>query len=359
MVKKALISLLLLGIAGLSHARTLYTIELRGQPPVVARDLPVENGSVLLFHRHSDGRLTGVPREDVLRVLEQAAPQRASRRGRAGARTAVVTGAAPVQGGPMQPGETVVLGPTGNDGGVRAAGGATGTGAAGSSQGGSAPGTSGNAAGSVAPVGPDGLPAGTSSGNAPTAATGPVTNPTLVDPQATAPVVGGDGLPRAQSGPPPTVDPVTGSTPTNPPVGGSTANPVGSTAPTTTVNPPGTTPAGSTVNPAGSTPQGTTVQPAGTTTQGTTVQPGTTTQPQTGATTQPRSAAPPRGTTGQTGATGPTGSAGQTGNTSSGVRNNSGQTGTSGQTGNTNQSGSNPNNTNTTNSNTSASSPRN
>ncbi len=61
-------ALLLLLAAGFAFAETAYRIELRGKPPVVSKDKPVERGTMLLFHRAPDGVLTSVPREDVLRV---------------------------------------------------------------------------------------------------------------------------------------------------------------------------------------------------------------------------------------------------------------------------------------------------
>jgi hypothetical protein len=261
MVKKALILLVSLAVAGAAAARTLYRIELRGQPPVIARDEPARNGSVLLFHRHADGRLTGVPQEDVLSVTPVAGSRSAMRASsrKAGAPTAV-TSDTPAAGEPLEPGDTVVLGPTGGDASVREAGGAT-AGAAGAGQ----PGMAAGAAGYPGPVGPDGLPVGAAS------APGNV-NPDLALQPPASTTVGADGVPRAASGPPPTIDPVTGRPPTSPPVAGSTANPAGSTPPTTTSNPTGATPPVTTTNPAGSTPPGTTLQP---------VQPGTASQPQT------------------------------------------------------------------------------
>ncbi|MEP7131522.1 MAG: TolC family protein [Acidobacteriota bacterium] len=61
-------ALLLFLAACTARAETAYRIELRGKPPVVSKDKPVERGTMLLFHRAPDGVLTSVPREDVLRV---------------------------------------------------------------------------------------------------------------------------------------------------------------------------------------------------------------------------------------------------------------------------------------------------
>ncbi|MFN2386950.1 MAG: hypothetical protein ABR576_11820 [Thermoanaerobaculia bacterium] len=257
-MKKALILLISMAVAASAAAGTLYRIELRGQAPIIARDEPAPNGSVLLFHRQVDGRLTGVPREDVVSVTPVATSRGTSPK----ARVTATTAEAPADGKPLQPGESLVLGPTGGDGSTREAGaeGANAT-AAGRPGAAMAPG----AAGYGGPVGPDGVPVGAV--NAP----GTV-NPNLALQPPAATTVGSDGVPRAASGPPPTIDPVTGRPPTSPPVAGSTANPAGSTPPTTTSNPAGATAPVTTTNPAGSTPQGTTLQP---------VQPGTASQPQT------------------------------------------------------------------------------
>ncbi|MBC8647438.1 MAG: hypothetical protein H7X85_09765, partial [Thermoanaerobaculia bacterium] len=162
-MKKALVFLICTGLAGAAAARTLYRIELRGQAPVVARDAPVTHGSVLVFHRQADGRLTGVPREDVVSVTpvsgsastststSRTARQSATRK--ATVKT-VTTTAAPAASEPLSPGDTLVLGPTGGDGSIREAGAPGANAQPGGQPGATAPGT----AGSPGSVGPNGVP---------------------------------------------------------------------------------------------------------------------------------------------------------------------------------------------------------
>jgi hypothetical protein len=134
MVRRTLTTaVLVLGISALASARDLYRVEVRGARPLLARDQPVSRGSVLVFHRHPDGRLVGVPQELVANV-GPASPAnvevpRASGRGshirlsqsRVHASAAdladeaVVTpmsGSGPVR--PLEPGEAIVIGPTGS-----------------------------------------------------------------------------------------------------------------------------------------------------------------------------------------------------------------------------------------------------
>ena len=69
MVRRTLTTaVLVLGISALASARDLYRVEVRGARPLLARDQPVSRGSVLVFHRHPDGRLVGVPQELVANV---------------------------------------------------------------------------------------------------------------------------------------------------------------------------------------------------------------------------------------------------------------------------------------------------
>ncbi len=72
--------------------RALYRIELRSGGEVLAKDRPHHRGSVILFHRHSNGMLTSLPEEDVVGILSMTAEVKA-------------------QG--LQPGDVVYIGPTG------------------------------------------------------------------------------------------------------------------------------------------------------------------------------------------------------------------------------------------------------
>jgi len=99
-----------------------YRIELRGKSSVLSKDQPVRRGTVVLFHRYPDGILTSVPIEDVAVVASAAAVS---------ARPTVVRGTSPapvtVSGAvALQPGDTILLGPTGG-GSVTGATAATGT----------------------------------------------------------------------------------------------------------------------------------------------------------------------------------------------------------------------------------------
>jgi len=95
------------------HAR--YTLQLRDGRQVFSNDLPVRRGSVVTFHQSPGGALTGLPAEDVVGIQTGAVEVRANARRSAadvvvrGQRTAVETLAQP-----MQPGDVIVLGPTGS-----------------------------------------------------------------------------------------------------------------------------------------------------------------------------------------------------------------------------------------------------
>lgn len=128
--KKLSIAVLVLGISAFSSARTLYRIEIRGGAPVIAQDQPVTRGSVVVFHRYPDGRLTGVPRELVGGIepagASASAIPRASGTGshirvsQSHLRAAVLDDTAFVSADParparpLEPGEAMVIGPTGS-----------------------------------------------------------------------------------------------------------------------------------------------------------------------------------------------------------------------------------------------------
>jgi hypothetical protein len=237
---------------------------------MISRDLPVRNGSVFLFHRHPDGRLTGVPREEVLGVSEFDSKAtsirtraRTLRPTRIGSPAAIAESPEETRDAtPMKPGDVLVLGPTG-EGGARPAAeedsveaAATGTAFPAdqillTSPYGSVPfGAGGNTPITNQPGAPGGRPL---------ASGGPVGSfdvPPILD--GTGRPVSGTAIPgNLAPGPPPALAPL--GPPTLP---GSTMSPVGATPPGSTMNPVGSTPPGTTVRPAGSTPQGTTVQSA-------------------------------------------------------------------------------------------------
>jgi hypothetical protein len=77
--------------------RALYRIELRDGGEVLANDRPYHRGSVVLFHRHSNGSLTGLPEEEVVGVVPNLAAN-------------VIE----VKAQELQPGDVVFIGPTGD-----------------------------------------------------------------------------------------------------------------------------------------------------------------------------------------------------------------------------------------------------
>jgi hypothetical protein len=87
-----------------------YRVFLAGGATVMARDVPVQRGTILTFHQASNGVLTGVPIEAVVSVQVDAAPR---------TRTIVSTVSTPsrsldVVSHPLEPGQTLVIGATGD-----------------------------------------------------------------------------------------------------------------------------------------------------------------------------------------------------------------------------------------------------
>ena len=116
MIKRAFaLAVLVSGLAAFSPAAPPYRIALRGKTdPVLARDKPVARGSVVLFHRYSDGRLTSVPVEDVAGFVasdRDVAVQRPARRRAIVGTADTAVAIAPVR--PLEPGEVRVVGVTG------------------------------------------------------------------------------------------------------------------------------------------------------------------------------------------------------------------------------------------------------
>jgi hypothetical protein len=103
------LSFFLVSALAVAAVHALYRIDLRNGASVFSRDLPVHRGSVLLFHLYPGGVLTSVPEEDVVRVQ---------------------TGAVDAVRRVLQPGDVVVLGPTGGGQAGTAAAGQTVYGAA-------------------------------------------------------------------------------------------------------------------------------------------------------------------------------------------------------------------------------------
>ena len=120
----SLASLLFLSSPVSAATSARYRIDLQDGSRVYARDLPVRRGTILTFHQHPGGALTGVPAELVLRVEPGPAhkprlprPGRSSRAApRADSRPERSLSCGPTEG--LKPGEVLVLGPTGEGGTV-------------------------------------------------------------------------------------------------------------------------------------------------------------------------------------------------------------------------------------------------
>ena len=124
------LAVLVSGLAAFSTAAPLYRIALRqGNESVLARDKPVTRGSVVLFHRYPDGRLTSIPQENVAGFVatekadESAAVHQPARPVRRRAILSLGTSDAAVAvapARPLEPGEVRVLGTTGDGGSANA-----------------------------------------------------------------------------------------------------------------------------------------------------------------------------------------------------------------------------------------------
>ena len=106
---------LLVPALGAAADRALYRIDLRNGATVVALDAPVQRGTVVTFRQSPSGRLTGLPAEEIVSIRTGASSSKLSVRPQAA--DAVVRGrmtAIQTLAQPMQPGDIVVLGPTGS-----------------------------------------------------------------------------------------------------------------------------------------------------------------------------------------------------------------------------------------------------
>jgi hypothetical protein len=172
-----------------------YRIELSNGSQVIAVDAPVKRGTVVTFH-NAGGALTGVPSEMIVRVEavgRRGAASASRQRPVLGTTPPDVTVARPPAGG-LQPGEVLVIGPTGDgatlgnaSGGAMAAGGSGSNGGGANANGVGAYGVNGYG-GNVNPnvLNPN-LPITNGGG------TGTAINPN------TGTMIGADGLPRVAS----------------------------------------------------------------------------------------------------------------------------------------------------------------
>ena len=113
-----ILAIVLVTAGAAASTRALYRIELRDGSEVLAKDLPHQRGSVVLFHLNSSGVLTSLPEEQVLRVRTGVADKSVAYRSsdksvpyRSAIRSAVDSVVVTKKG--QQPGDVVFLGPTG------------------------------------------------------------------------------------------------------------------------------------------------------------------------------------------------------------------------------------------------------
>jgi hypothetical protein len=85
-------ALLLFSLAAVAPAATLRLIELRGHARILAMDEPILKGRIFVFHRYPDGTFLSVPAENVLGIATTKVEEEKTK---------------------FRPGETIVLGPTG------------------------------------------------------------------------------------------------------------------------------------------------------------------------------------------------------------------------------------------------------
>jgi hypothetical protein len=179
-----------------------YRIDLRHGGTVYSKDLPVQRGTVVVFHQSPGGALTGLPQEEVLAIQSGSAKGAARTQVtvQTDSRTTVRTQAADavvrrrasaiqILARPLEPGEILVLGPTGS--GSAQVAGSNGYGAAGAMNNG------GGAA--------NGMNMGYANGANGTTATGVVPPGFAANGQPFVPAPG--DLARAPSGNPPTIGP--------------------------------------------------------------------------------------------------------------------------------------------------------
>jgi hypothetical protein len=107
-----LVLLLASALAG-AAPRARYRIQLRDGRQVFSTDLPVQQGTVVIFHQAPGGVLTGIPAEEIVAV-RTGSSQVSARPQVADSLVRDRMTAIQILARPLQPGEIVVLGPTGS-----------------------------------------------------------------------------------------------------------------------------------------------------------------------------------------------------------------------------------------------------
>ncbi|MEP6995558.1 MAG: hypothetical protein ABI968_13620 [Acidobacteriota bacterium] len=184
---------LLVSASAIAATGAQFRIDLRDGTHIFATDVPVQRGSVVTFHQASGRGLTGLPAEEIVRIQASGSDVTArplAAKARVGGRMT----AAQTLAQPLQPGDILVLGPTGSGSQV--------VGQNGYGSSGMANGANSGYGTNVANNGAYGA----------TTAPGAVPPGTLPNGQPFVPAAG--DLARAPSGTVPTLDPATGL-PTN------------------------------------------------------------------------------------------------------------------------------------------------
>jgi hypothetical protein len=89
-----------------------FVVELSDGSRMTALDAPVRRGTVVTFHDASGGTLTGVPAEMVVRIVREGKTSVSRARPLVGTRPAITIARPPATG--LEPGEILVIGPTGD-----------------------------------------------------------------------------------------------------------------------------------------------------------------------------------------------------------------------------------------------------
>ncbi len=173
-----------------------YRVELADGRQILASDVPVQRGSVVTFHPYPGGALTGIPAEEVARIEKAGAAAFPAQ--------AAESTIEPGEVRPLEPGEALDIGPTGegiSSGAAAPAGGAV---AASPQPPAPNPAYYGGYGGAVSPngtlIGPDGLPRAASSTDLARAMAQTTTAPNGFPATGAPTVIGPNGTPTLAPG---------------------------------------------------------------------------------------------------------------------------------------------------------------